>query len=105
MRRRNRDIDAQHLAEEGRRVLGTVPWVVPGTAVAKTEIQESVRAEGEMATIMVAERLRDDTLSIRPLEIETGRGIRAKWIGRRACEPRDDRVAGWIRETDKDAPA
>ena len=66
--------------------------IVAGSAVAEADVQVAVRTEGEMAAVVIRERLRDRGRSARAAEaqIEPRRGIGDERI-RRAPEPRRPR--------------
>ena len=101
----HRDVDAEHLAEQRPRILRAVHRIVARSAVAHADVEIPVRPEREVAAVVVGERLRDDALAVRPPEIEPRRRIGAERIGRRAPEPRDDRVGLQVDEVDEDAAA
>ena len=67
--------------------------VVARTAVAHADVEIPVRAEREVAAVVVVEWLGDDPLAVGPAEIEARRRVGAERIGRRPSEPRDDGVA------------
>ena len=79
--------------------------IVAGAAVAETDVEKTVRPEGEVPAIVVGERLLDDRRPANaiPPEIESRRRVRDERIGR-AAEARDDGVAVGPREVDVKAP-
>ena len=52
-------VDAQDLAEQGRRVLPVAVGVAAAAAVAQADVEEAVGAEGELAAVVVGGRLVD----------------------------------------------
>ena len=58
------DVDAQHLAEQLIRVLRVVLRIVAAAAVAHADVEIAVRAEREMAAVVIGERLRDEALAV-----------------------------------------
>ncbi len=76
----HRHVESQHLAEQRCWILRVVEWVVRGATVAHSDIQEAVRAEHQIAAVVVGERLRDESLAAGPEQVESARRIRTQWI-------------------------
>jgi len=53
------DINAEHFREQGGIILATAKGVVGIAAIAESEIQITIRAEAELAALVIAEGLRD----------------------------------------------
>jgi hypothetical protein len=63
------DVQAQHLAEQRVGPLRVVERVVSRAAVAEADVEIAVGAEGEMAAVVIGERLLDVGTAVRPHEI------------------------------------
>lgn len=91
------DVDAQQLAEKRVDVPAVLQRVATAAAIAAGNVEETVRAKRDLATVMVAERLRDlqeDLLTA---------GIGDVGVGRNPVLG-NDRVAAGIRVVDEEAP-
>ena len=101
----NIDVDAQHLAEQRRRVLRIVVRIVARSAVAHADIEIPVhRREQDVAAVVIAEWLLDGGRAggLVPPQIEPRRRIRGQWVGRRPLEARDHRIARGVGEVDEE---
>src|SRR4029453_16121188 len=88
------------------RILGAITRVVCGPAVAKTDVEEPIRAERKVSAIVIGEWLGDERWSSgsTPMQIEPRRGIGNHRIGR-PHKARYDRVSSKVCKVDeKSAP-
>ena len=87
-------------------ILRAVLGIVARAAVAHADVEKAVRAEGEIAAVVIRERLADERE--RPSlqsQIEARRRIGDQPVRRRSPEARDDGVAGAVGEVDEEAAA
>ena len=96
----------QHLPEQLLRVLRAMIRIVARAAVAEPDVEVSVRTEHEIAAVVVRERLRDERVArgAAPPQVEPRRRVGHDRIAR-AAKPRDDGVAGWVREVHEEPSA
>ncbi len=106
---RHAHVDAQDLSEQRERTLRLIARIATGAAVAHEDVQVAVRAEGDLAAVVIGEGLADEALlgllerdavgtvgvavdvgHGRPEQIEARGLLRYQGIGRRATETRDD---------------
>ena len=103
---RHADVDAQHLAQELRRILRAIFGVAARSAVAESDVQKTVGTEREVATIVIGVGLRDErgTGGSAPPEVEPRRRIGDERIAG-SPKARDHRIAVGVREVHKKAAA
>jgi hypothetical protein len=99
-------VNPQHFAEELSRILGAMIRVVCRPAVAKTDVEEPIRAERKVSAVVIGEWLRDErgSSSSTPMQIEPRRGIGNHRIGR-PHKARDDGVSSKICKVDEESAA
>ena len=90
---RHGDVDPEHLAEQRERALRKAIGIARAAAVAQTDVQVTIRAEREVATVVAAIRLRDERIAIRPDQIEPAAKVRQRDFARRSRKARDDGVS------------
>ena len=102
----NADVDAQHLAEQLRRVLRAMAGIVARPAIAEPDVEIPVRTERQVAAVVIRERLIDERgTATRPSADRTASPASATTGSRRPPESRDDGVAVRVREVDEEAAA
>ena len=93
------DIDAQHLAQQGGRVLTVAEEIVGGSAVTHPDPEITIRPKGEHPAVVVGRRLFD-------LEQGTRAGsVGLIGVGGRDDKARDDRIAVQVGVVDEELAA
>ena len=59
------DVEAEDLAQDRRQLLSVALRVAAGAAVAQPEVEVAVRAEGELAAVVIGERLLAESTTTR----------------------------------------
>jgi hypothetical protein len=100
------DVDSQHLSEKLSWSLCAMSGIVCGAAIAQADVEEPVRTEREISSVVIGERLGDERrpAGSAPVQVEPGRGIGNHRIGR-PHKARYDGVPGKVCKIDEKSAA
>ncbi len=87
------------------RILRVVLRVVSRSAVPHADIQKPVRPKGQVAAVVIAERMLDEPPAVRPDQIESAGRVGAQRIGAGSFQARDHDMAVAIGEADEEPAA